>query len=90
MHTRSLYLLAAAAGVALFALAAPQPTSGQSAPVDDVSPQLAALITEVSQQSKQLTENQAQIDAKLDRIAELVHQARLFAARSGGKGGLVK
>lgn len=92
MKTRSLYLLAAAGGTALFALAVPQPTSGQTAPASparsaQTSPQLMALVNEVNAQSRQLAENQAKIDEKLDKIAEAVRQARLFAARTGPKGG---
>ncbi len=123
MKTRSLYFLAAAGGVALFALAAPLPTSGQdqgqgaalapqpiqptqptqsiqstqpvrrtappapaAAPSGEMSPQFLSLIKEVTAQHKQLAENQAQIDAKLDKIAAAVRQARLYSAR-GGKGG---
>ena len=86
MKTRSLYLLAAIGGAALVILASPQPTSGQN-PQAEISPQMAALIAEVTAQSKQLAANQAEIDARLDQLGETVRQARLFAARGGGRGG---
>lgn len=53
----------------------------------DISPQLAALIKAVTAQSKQMTANQAQVDAKLDQLTETIRQARLYGARLGGKGG---
>ena len=119
MKTRSLYLMAAAGAVVWLVVAAPQPTSGQNAPlpaqttlpqsapqqapltgalppalprpaaarvVVEISPQLEGLIREVTAQSKQLSENQAQIDGKLDKLAETIRQARLFAARAGHGG----
>lgn len=89
MKTHSLYLLGAVGAVALFALAAPQPISGQNAlPAQtavEMSPQTLALIAELTAQNKQLAANQAAIDAKVDAIAEDVRQARIFAAR-GGRG----
>jgi len=105
MKTRSLYCLAAAGGLLLLALAAPQPISGQdAAPAaspapqsstavapkaapDEIPPRLAALIDEINAQTRELTANQAKIDAKVDQLAETIRQARLFAARSGSKGG---
>ena len=95
MKTRSLYLLAAAGALALFALAAPEPTSGQNLPVTPAAAnthsnmQLEALIEAVAAQNAQLAKNQAEMDAKIDRISELVRQARIFAAR-GGKGPAAK
>lgn len=85
-----LYLLTAAGAMMLFALA---PTSAQnSAPgtpattePGDLPPQVAALINEISAQRKQLATNQAQIDEKVNALAETIRQARLFAARGGGK-----
>jgi len=53
---------------------------------DELSPQMAALITEINAQTAQIAANQVQIDAKLDALAESIRQARLLAARSGGKG----
>ena len=94
MKTHSFYLLAVAGGVALFALAAPQPISGQSplqsnpsvAPTGDAefSPQVVALVKELTAQSQQLAANQAEMDAKIAAIEEAIRQARIFAARSGG------
>lgn len=51
-----------------------------------MSPQFQNLALEVIAQNKTITDNQAQIDAKLQKLAEVVHQSRLFIARSGGKG----
>ena len=90
MKTHSLYLLAIAGGAVLFSLAAPQPLSGQNAGVSveaapEMSPQMAALVKELTAQNKQLAANQAAMDARIDEIAESVRQARLFAAR-GGRG----
>lgn len=87
MRKHSFYLLAGALG--LLALAAPQPTSGQGAARPtvaaeaEVSPALAALIDQLAEQNKQLAANQAQIDEKIDALAETIRQARIFAARSG-------
>jgi len=91
MKTHSLYLLAVAGAVALFALAAPQPISGQNAlPAEatvEMSPQVVALIAELTAQNKQIAANQAAMDAKVDALAETIRQARLFSARGGaGKG----
>lgn len=93
MKTHSFYLLAVAGGVALFALAAPQPIKGQNTLLPnaspavevqaEVSPQVAALIVELTAQNKQLTANQEALDAQLSDIAESVRQARIFVARAG-------
>jgi len=93
MKTNSLYLLAVAGGVVLFCLAAPQPISGQNAlqsalavPAEttaEMSPQVMALVNELTAQNKQLAANQAAMDAKIDEIAESVRQARLTSARAG-------
>jgi hypothetical protein len=91
MKIHWLYLGAAVGGLTLFALALPPRTSGQSlspaveasAEPTEVSPQLAALINDVSAQSKQMAANQAQIDEKLDQLTETIRQARIFAARGG-------
>jgi hypothetical protein len=90
MKTRSLYLVAAAGALALFALVAPEPTSGQNLPANSgaaaaADARLEALIEAVAAQNAQLAKNQAEMDAKIDRISELVRQARIYAAR-GGKG----
>ena len=97
MKTNSFYLLALTGGAVLFWLAGPQPISGQDAvqpppPViakvevnaADLPPQVVALINELTAQNKQLTTNQAAMDARIDEITESIRQARLFAARSGG------
>jgi len=99
MKTHSLYLLALAGGAVLFALATPQPLSGQDAQAPSVaapaikiettaemSPQVVALVNELTAQNKQLSANQAALDEKIDLIAEDVRQARLFAARAGRGG----
>ena len=87
MQTRSLYFLAAAGGLAWFILAAPQPTSGQNTQFSQSSPQMQLMIKQLAAQSKEMAENQVQIDAKLDKLAETIRQARLFGARGGaGKG----
>jgi len=91
MKTHSFYLLAVAGGVALFTLAVPRPISGQNAltaeSTGEMSPQTLALIRELTEQNKQLTANQAAMDAKVDALAETIRQARLFASRGGaGKG----
>jgi len=105
MKTRSLYFLAAAGGLALFAMTAPLPTSGQNTPpaqtlfpqalppapqqavtprpeVLEISPRLAALIKDLTAQSKQMAANQAQVDSKLAQLTETIRQARLYSARS--------
>ena len=81
MKTPWLYLLLVSAGVALFTLA---PVSGQNAPAE-VSPQMEALVAELTAQNKQLTANQAALEEKLDALAETIRQARLFVARAAGK-----
>ncbi|MCX6968288.1 MAG: hypothetical protein NTZ46_11050 [Verrucomicrobia bacterium] len=86
MKTHSLSLLAVASGAVLFCLAAPQPISGQDAAPAEVSPQLGALVAELTAQNKQLAANQAAMDAKVDEIAESIRQARLFVARAGRGG----
>ena len=83
----------------MFALATPQPLSGQDAQAPSVaapaikietpaemSPQVVALVNELTAQNKQLSANQAALDEKIDLIAEDVRQARLFAARAGRGG----
>ena len=62
------------------------PPAARRPVVDELPPQVAALINEISAQTAQLAANQVQIDAKLDQLAETIRQARLFAARAGGKG----
>ncbi len=86
--TRSLYFLAMAGALTLFALADPEPIFGQNLPVAQVTTEapLEALITELTAQNAELAKNQAEMDAKIDQIAEAVRQARLYAARAG-KGG---
>lgn len=91
MKTRSIYLLAVAGGVVLLALAVPRPISGQSpvppSPVQgdaECSPQVVALVKQLTEQNKQLVANQAAIDAKLADVEESIRQARIYAARSGG------
>ena len=94
MKTNSFYLLFVATGAALFALAAPQPISGQNSPQPaatavrveasaDFPPQVVALIDELTTQNKQLAANQTAMDAKIDEVAEAVRQARLFSSRAG-------
>jgi len=90
MKTRSLSLLAAAGALALFALAAPEPISGQNSPVSpDSEAHVKGLIAELTAQNAQLAKNQEELDAKIELISEAVRQARIFAARSG-KGGASK
>jgi len=92
MKTHSLYLLAVAGGAVLFALAAPQPISGQNASTPAVTlevtsempPQAVALVDALTAQNKQLTANQAAMDEKIDALAETIRQARLFSKRGGG------
>jgi hypothetical protein len=90
MKAKSLYpvyVTVIACGVALFALFAPQSTSGQAAaPAAEMSPQFISLTAEVTKQNTDIAANQVQIDAKIDQIAEYVRQARIYAAR-GGRGG---
>ena len=83
MKTHSIYLLAAAG---VFALAASQPLSGQSPAQADAesSPQVVALVKELTAQNQQLVANQAAMDAKIAAIEESIRQARIYAARSGG------
>jgi hypothetical protein len=86
MKTHSFYLLAGAVGL----LAVAAPISGQNAAVrpaapPEVSPQVLALIDQLSEQNKELTVNQAKIDEQIDDLAETLRQARIFAARAGGR-----
>ena len=62
-------------------------TAPRPAPVADLSPQAEALIRDLKAQSQQMAANQAAMDAKLDKIAENLRQARIYASRLGGKGG---
>jgi outer membrane murein-binding lipoprotein Lpp len=86
MKTHSFYLLAGAVGL----LAVAAPISGQNAAVrpaakPEASPQVLALIDQLSEQNKELTANQAKIDEQIDDLAETLRQARIFAARAGGR-----
>ena len=83
MKTHSFYLLAVAG---VFALAALRPLSGQSPAQADAecSPQVVALVKELTAQNKQLAANQAAMDAKIATLEESIRQARIYAARSGG------
>lgn len=87
MKPRTLYALIVTAGLALVAWAGPSATAAPEVAAVEVSPKVATLISELTRQNKLLTENQAQMDEKLDRITEMVRQARIYSARSGGKGG---
>jgi hypothetical protein len=82
MKTRPLYLLAIAGVLVWLGLAAPQSTSGQSPA--DFSPQVVALVNQLTAQNKQLVANQAAMDAQIAAIEESIRQARIYAARSGG------
>lgn len=86
MKTHSFYLLAGAVGFLALAL----PISGQNAarpaPPAEISPEISVLIDQLTEQNKQLTANQAAMDAKIDALAETIRQARIFAARAGGRG----
>ena len=87
MKTHSFYLLAGAVGL----LAVAAPISGQNAAVrpaatPEVSPQVLALIDQLSEQNKQLTANQAKIDAQIDDLTETIRQVRIYAGRAGGRG----
>jgi len=88
MKTKSLYpvyITVIACGVALFTLVAPQSSSGQQAPALDMSPQFLSLVNEVSKQNTDIAANQTEIDSRIDAIAENVRQAKIYAARAGGK-----
>ncbi|XHR27051.1 MAG: hypothetical protein ACFUZC_13975 [Chthoniobacteraceae bacterium] len=94
MKTHSFYLLAGALG--LLALSGPisgQNAAGQNAAVRPVvaieaapqaSPQVLALIDQLSEQNKQLTANQAKIDEQIDDLTETLRQVRIYAGRAGG------
>jgi hypothetical protein len=87
MKTRSLYLLTVA-GVAVFwCVAAPQNISGQNVavPAEPIVPELTESITYLTLQNKQLTENQARIDAMIADLGETIRVSRIAAARSGRK-----
>ncbi len=79
MKSSTLFALIVTGGLAFVALAQPD-SGGESA-------KTSALIAELKRQNEQMTAQQAVMDEKIDRIAELVRQARIFAARSGGRGG---
>ncbi len=90
MKTHSFYLLAGAVGL----LALSGPISGQNAAVRPVvaieaapqaSPQVLALIDQLSEQNKQLTANQAKIDEQIDELTETLRQVRIYAGRAGGR-----
>ena len=90
MNTRSMFFLVVCGGLALSTLLLPSSLPGQNTgstpePASELSPQLTALINDLSAQQTQLTANQAQIDQKLDQLAETIRQARIFAARGGKK-----
>ena len=89
MNTRSFCFLAAGA-LALIALAAPGSLSGQNldapaaaATAEPADPRLQSLITEIAAQQVEIARNQAEIEAKVARVSELVRQARIYAGRSG-------
>jgi len=77
MKSTTLFALMVTGGLALAALA--QPAAEQD--------KTSALIAELKRQNEQMTAQQAVMDEKIDTVAELVRQARIFAARSGGRGG---
>ena len=85
MKTHTFFLVAGAVG--LLALAAP--ISGQNAvrlaAPAEVSPEITALIDQLTEQNKQLTANQAAMETKIDELTETIRQARILAARAGGK-----
>lgn len=78
MKSITLFALIVAGGLAFVSWA--EPPAAQSNPT-------TALIAELKRQNEVMTAQQAVMDEKIDRIAEMVRQARIFAARSGGKGG---
>jgi ABC-type transporter Mla subunit MlaD len=58
----------------------------QTAPARDADEQqVAALMRELREQQTQIAANQAQIDAKIAAIAQLVQQARVFVSRGGAR-----
>jgi len=81
LHRRSV----AASGLIALASLLPLPVTAQNPPADD--PALLRLIEEIAEQSRQIEANQKAIDARIAEIEEAVRQARIFAARSGRKGG---
>ena len=85
MKTHTFFLAAGAVGL----LALASPISGQNAARPaapaEISPEVSALIDQLTEQNKQLSANQAAMEAKIDELTETLRQARIFAARAGGK-----
>ena len=78
--TRLLFVPAAAALAAVLAIAAPQPSTGQeAAPATDLDELSQALTL----QTAQIINHQTEIDARLERVEEMVRQARIYASRGG-------
>lgn len=78
--TRLLYVPAAAALMAVLALAAPQHSTGQALPEE---PDLETVVAALTEQTAQMANQQVALEAKLDHVAEMVRQARIYAARGG-------
>jgi hypothetical protein len=67
----------------LAAVVLPRESTGQSQS-DEAA--ITQALADVAAQQQVIAENQAKIDEKIAAIAEDVRLARLFAARSGGRG----
>jgi len=87
MKSRAFTIIIAAAGVALLSFLAPVSSGQYPAGGSLLSPQAAAMIKELKEQNAQLVAQQAAIEAQIEEIGEAIRQARILAARSGGKGG---
>ncbi len=83
MKSRLLSIPAAAGALAIFALAVPVPASGQNNGAPAVDAELEVALAELTAQNAQLAKNQAEIEAKIARLTELVRQARIYSARGG-------
>lgn len=87
MKSRAFTFIIAAAGVALLSFVAPGVSSGQyPASGSLLSPQAAAMIKELKEQNAQLAAQQAALEAQVAELGETVRQARIMAARGGGRG----
>ncbi len=84
MNLKRLLPPATAAALLIGASILPPQSSAQA---DADATAVNALISELTVQQATIVENQSKIEEKLATLAESVRQARIFAARSGGKAG---
>ena len=86
MKSRAFTFIIAAAGVALLSFLVPVSSGQYPAGGSLLSPQATAMIKELKEQNTQLAARQAAMEAQIEELGETVRQARIMAARGGGKG----